>query len=109
VQRPLVLIASLFLSGCVSWSSPWGIFVPDPDAAIAPAPKAEARPAAGTEAALDDPEEFVITTGSSADPRTRAQDFCTERSRYARLVSAQRIAGATPEHDTIRWYFDCIY
>lgn len=109
MQRPVVVIISLALSGCVSWSSPWGIFVPDDAAAIAPVPKAAAQPAVGDQAARADPDEFVITTRSSVDPRTQMQDFCTGRTRYARLVSAQRIAAAKPQDDTIKWYFDCVY
>ncbi len=83
--RAFAVIAVLVLSGC-------GSFFGGEDAAV------EASAGSG---------DVVITTKATEDARAQARDFCAQRSLYARLVKAERVPGADPADDAIRWHFDC--
>ena len=102
----LAIVASILLSGCGSFESPWGILVSKDDSAIVTAPL---PPGADRyDADRTSGPTFRITTGVNGDPRDEAQNYCAKHSSYyARLVATERVAGATLAEPRIRWYFDC--
>ena len=89
--RAFAVIAAVALSGCAALNSPSGIFGADDAATV-------------TKTGSMD---VVITTKATGDARPDARDACADKSRYARLVSAERIAGTDPSNDRIRWHFAC--